>query len=507
MSLAKKQVLGHITELVCRYVPADAAIVGTLGGIGLEAGVWRKAGIKPENSYFIDRDPLRMKALMEKCEGAVQILGSLDQFANVFCACRSAERGLDFFHLDLCGTINGLEEEISQILPLIFRSQARCFAVTVADARRNLAHETPKELFLAAAKLWPALHWQTWLLLCDLHNQARLECLQEADTEKVALRELSLLVVLGRALQKSSCPDYMSGFVCSNVLRFVYSSDGFRMRTYFFHFEPQEKGKQPLTSLAIELSSSVCTWFDQYGTQAGQIKPQTSRMRISMERNEEIKQIKSRLGPIMAMMNEDILREVERLFELASGHDDSASKLDMSKLDEVIAILRSLKGGAPVQSNSLSPSPASDPSAQESGPPPPPAKKRGRPKKVRPEGEKITSLSHVSLQDKDSARIALMEAARIGAAAEDRDASLNAAIDEWAEKFGVADAPNRFDMFSGLRARARGGFEPEFFARVLLAEPEGRKRNSLVAKLAKLYGYTKEQVLASAAKHHSWPQE
>jgi hypothetical protein len=270
---AKSVVLQRLLEAMSAYFSIPSAHLATLGGEGLEAGLWNKAGLPAAHGWLIERDPRLIRRLLRSSLGYHVMHSELGRFPKAFQDAVGRETGVSGVHWDLCGTVEPEIGELTSMLPLLARAQGRCLAITVADSRESRSRREAATVRRLAESLFGAAWEDLWMALASLHRDEQFarERGGIADPEDVALREvgtLSYFLLALTALERSS-GEFMvrkRGFALSRFLRFrrersfknipslvrtgrlllmpdrieryVYRSrisNGFRMRTYFFH--------------------------------------------------------------------------------------------------------------------------------------------------------------------------------------------------------------------------------------------------------------------------------
>lgn len=247
MSDIKEQVLNRFVDFVLRYVPIATAQLGGLGGQGIEAKIWANRGIPHSNGWIVERNQNRGAHLIAGRSYNVQ--NHLSTLSRVMRATRGSDALLDGFHLDLCGTFSRqVMVDFNPVFGLVLESRGRSLAVTVADARRNVALENwPQSMGRAkrllgrdAVIIYEALVEQQRRIPVVRHESMP-AFIKSFDPEKAAKREFALFVELVKLFRRYA-------FDCVTVERFVYvsrySGRPFRMRTYFFHFEPTHSNQR-----------------------------------------------------------------------------------------------------------------------------------------------------------------------------------------------------------------------------------------------------------------------
>lgn len=322
----KEQILKRFLDFVLRYVPLETAQLGGLGGQGIEAKIWADRGIPHTNGWIVERGQSSGAKLIAGSTYNVQ--NQLSTLSRVMCATRGKGAALDGFHLDLCGTVSEeIMSDFKTVFELVLKSRGRSLAVTVADARRNTALEN-----------WPQFMSRAWDLLdCDAppiykaitHEQLQIPVVRHKkmpafmksfDPKKAAKREFALFVELAELFHQYA-------FDCVTVKRFVYvsrySGRPFRMRTYFFHFEPTHT-EQPAALLAKSWLGSPLTILKADGVvqtipavRAVVIQsisqPTTKTVPMTKENTSKLGQLASLLGGEYASEYEALLADKSRL--------------------------------------------------------------------------------------------------------------------------------------------------------------------------------------------------
>lgn len=218
----KGKVLRLFLEFIRKYVPLKEAIVASLGGEGREAAIWQQAGIPGENAWLIERKKAQSRRLITQLP--YRYTSSLVNFSRVFRSIAGSNRGVDAFHLDLCGTIETSVDMTRRIIPLVVKSRGRCLAITVADARRNLSVEQFSTIEKQMSRLLGFRYARMW---------NRLVVEQGEDRKLAVMREIGFFFHLMDMLKF-----YGRYAFPIKVMRFAYVSHSsgapFPMRTYFF---------------------------------------------------------------------------------------------------------------------------------------------------------------------------------------------------------------------------------------------------------------------------------
>lgn len=234
----KLHILERFMRFVTKRVAAAQLRIASLGGNGLEAEVWAKAGVQRDSAYLIERSRKLSRVLIHG--GRFQYTKDLRGFPAIFQALHPDER-LDAFHLDLNGTL--LSQYVRQAQPIVamvIRSQG-CLAITEADQRRNLSIEQyPVIKARLAKRLRQGVHS---LYHAFLHEQKSVEWSDKTTSPtKGAQKELGTFEHV-LALFRLSATEYA---IPDEIQRFVYVSrhrhGSWRMRTYFFRFGSKRAG-------------------------------------------------------------------------------------------------------------------------------------------------------------------------------------------------------------------------------------------------------------------------
>jgi len=241
METTKEQVIRLFLTFLARYVPLGQAQLATLGGRGLEARIWSELGIPSEHGWLIERNREREGKLITGHR--YQIHNQLGTFDRIFAGLGADHAGVDGFHLDLCGTFcNDAIANFAPVVPLVLASKGRCFAITVADARRNLVLEEWPSFQKRGARLFGTADSEDiydWIEDCQRQVPVKKDqpsFIKPFDPVKAAKREFGLLVELTELLRKQKLP-----WIPVAVERYIYvgrflKRPPFRMRTYFFRF-------------------------------------------------------------------------------------------------------------------------------------------------------------------------------------------------------------------------------------------------------------------------------
>src|SRR3989344_3141914 len=231
----KKTVIEHLLRFVSAYVPIEQARLATLGGSGLEASIWKSLCIPPDRGWLIERNRTKTRELVRTYGYSSH--NQLATFSQNLAGHGGERASIDFFHLDLCGTMTRQTmADCTTILPLVLGSRGRCLALTVADARRNhILEEWP--LYKKRGRKLLGKDAADALYAAILDQQKNLPVREDSskgfikpfDPENGAKREFGLMVAVLALLgtQKPLVACAMQRYIY--VSRFAGSS--FRMRS------------------------------------------------------------------------------------------------------------------------------------------------------------------------------------------------------------------------------------------------------------------------------------
>lgn len=146
---AKQRFLGFLLGELAKLVQIEEAKVATLAGVGLEAELWAKHGIQPDNGWLVDSNPKAIRKLINKNVDMPWRLyrGQAHSFPAILKSTYGEEAALDLFHLDLYGTVEKALFEAGSLIPIVAKSRARMFALTVSDQRGHFATMRPGALW------------------------------------------------------------------------------------------------------------------------------------------------------------------------------------------------------------------------------------------------------------------------------------------------------------------------------------------------------------------------
>lgn len=230
----KLRVAELFLAFVSEYISLGVARLATLGGEGLEAGLWQKIGLPAERGYLIECKRCPGRNLIRRFP--FRFCSRLEYFPRMFQSVWGKHQGIDGFHLDLCGTLEASAKIFEPSFPLILRGRGKCLAVTVADQRRNSSVQHFNSVWAEASRILGEEDLESFFQAL-LAEQRELKAAIGSETSKPeigAQRELGFAVRLIQALEKNRAS------LVDQVERYFYVSNRrgrpFRMRTYFFHF-------------------------------------------------------------------------------------------------------------------------------------------------------------------------------------------------------------------------------------------------------------------------------
>ncbi len=514
----KEIVVGRIISTMADCLDPSTALVATLGGRGLEANVWRRMGIKPTNGWLVDRSADRIRGLMRNSQGYHLLQGNLTQFPQIFLSSHGLKTGLDFFHWDLCGTVEPAIEEICGVLPLLAQGRGRSLGVTVSDMRQNRAVQS----FIFTQDICRLFYGKDWDGLCQtLEEIYRQESVYRIfEIEKAVLREAGTLMYLvlafatvgrdGHRFRTTDGLHPLSAFlelwrrnagleefehlfsevwfaaVPGRIERYSYASgvNGFRMRTYSFRIDlPCDW--IPLKSVAKRLATMVrkAPSYVVEGDDCRLIWPmprpkvQAASAQRPPEQTEDLKtqggsetvmktieEIKKEFEPVLRLPLPGIQEGFEALCKLAERGVQAQTTIDsVSKL--LAQAAASLNGGT-VESSPVH-------MVEEVAPPA--TSVHLAPAEVKRQAEVL---------EKDKVRIEFLEAHRAGG-----KEALAKKMKEVAKRLGIKNYEHKL---GACWARCQGKFRGEFVTRVLVADLVP------IERLARLCDSTPQMLLEEA---------
>ena len=253
---SKSIIVRLFLEFVLKYTRKVSPILATLGGEGLEASLWSTQGIPPLNGWLIECHGLRARNLIRGY--AYRHCDSLQSFPSLY-RIQHGSQGIDGFHLDLCGTFEANDEVFGPIVPLIMRSEGRCFGVTVADQRRNKSTEEFLSVYQTLEEYLGKEKAETFKESLTEEHVVAFDATTTANPDLIVKREIGVAVALVKLLHE------MRAYEIDRIERYQYLSDtyggAFRMRTYFFHFSKKGSGRRkvidPRTTLELWANSPM----------------------------------------------------------------------------------------------------------------------------------------------------------------------------------------------------------------------------------------------------------
>ena len=161
----KKHFLELLLTELTKMVSLKEAKIASLAGSGIEARLWREKGVPAQNAWLIDSNPAVIRTMLKKQNQHPYHLyrGMAYTFPAVLYAHEGEAASLDLFHLDLYGGVEKSLRDVASLVPLVARSRAKLFALTVSDQRSH--HAT-----LNAGGLWRFIN--------EVYGKRSLEILQ-----------------------------------------------------------------------------------------------------------------------------------------------------------------------------------------------------------------------------------------------------------------------------------------------------------------------------------------
>jgi len=241
---AKKSVLRALLQFISRHFPLQRISIATLGGEGLEAVLWLKAGIPFEHGFLLESHQLTRRQL-EALHLPYRIWCNLKTFPKRVRRGLPPNNGLDVLHLDLKGSLQRIVPSFKPLIkPLLGQGKVRCLALTVADARSNAGLRKAR---LVRKYLESILGEETDQLSNQLLAEQRaIKRLRPptlphilgpgADPAKGTQKEMGIVATLLQLLQENRV-----AVIPVDMERYVYLSrvtgHTWRMRSYFFWFK------------------------------------------------------------------------------------------------------------------------------------------------------------------------------------------------------------------------------------------------------------------------------
>ncbi|MBI5654592.1 hypothetical protein HZC53_03005 [Candidatus Uhrbacteria bacterium] len=507
--LSKEFVVGQLVDLLASRMDPALALAATLGGNGLEVGVWLEKGIKPEFGWLIERSEARVRRLMRNSRGFHLMQGNLARFPEVFRSSFGDQGGLDMFHWDLCGTVEPAIDEICGVLPLLAQGHGRLLGVTVADSRVNRQTRS----FVYSQDICRSFYGPGW---DDLRQALETLFLEESryrafDVDKAILREAGTLMYLALAmatvevgganfqtrpghLPLSSFLDLLRrqgsrdefnrlfaevGFCLMPVYleRYSYASDisGFRMRTYFIGLQTSKRKLtlrimakrlvellQAAPSYVVDGEQRVLTWPQPRLAAASPIQteqasqgaeaPVTTGGIEKVMSTRTVAQIREAFAQVLALPLPNIKEDFETLCQLAEVGAQAQGKMKAAS-DLLTMVQHALNGTASTVSvendQGAEAEPVAGQAADVGGGEPVP-------------GPTLSPSKLKKLQDlamKDQARLELLTAKLEG------DAAFAKKRKEIVKRLGIRGKPGH--KLGSIMAFTSGKFRGAFVARVI----------------------------------------
>jgi hypothetical protein len=377
---AKRIVLHRLISVLSQHVSPGDAFAATLGGKGIEADCWKAAGLRPERSWLVERNA-RAAGILRRSHTEYRHVRELSQLPTQLQRIHGSRAHLDLLHVDLCGTVEPNVTEFTGALPLLMRGKGRILAVTMADQRRNRSTSESVFIRRVCAHIFGSQWEPLWSHLMGIHAQeAQMREHSTTDPEKVAVREVGALLHLllafsavrknGKRFDARTARYPLTHFLGfrksgerrllklmergtlvmlpERIERFVYwnSDSGFRMRTFLFRLAllpgpiSMREGAERLAELFIRSSHTYVdgdgaesVWHQPVGRRgrvlapppgssgASAPSPGTSPVQAATPDatnvETEVTQIRGRFAPSLGLMNEQALRDFDRLCMLA----------------------------------------------------------------------------------------------------------------------------------------------------------------------------------------------
>ncbi len=532
---------GTLTHLL-NLVSVDEAQVATFGGQGIEADVWTEVGIKPENGWLIERSKKAQKALMDRHPFQISC-SNLSRFPNGFHEKRGTDAGLDLFHWDLSGTVDGASRELPSILPLLIQGKGKLLGVTYADSRGNASlteHEMMKKV---GQRVFGEATFD--LLLQSLVDLYRCEPIDGTDesfvtsaasrekrSQNTALREIGALLHLlfacasiPRSETHSSLQtpiEALHDVICKKidlrqfmrvlkrtrlsvnlelVEKFVYISKysqyAKRMRHFLFRLVSREQSDALLTELAPGFASLLMTRTCRY------LHGETDVMFTRDDRKEEEEMDRT---PRTQAESDAPASESESTATRSNKRETEVVKLmevigpvataiggnflkSITRLEELARLPETIRPAVLDQIRELLDRADSVPAKIAVLPQATPRTSAPTTSATQPtrRGKRGNSDS-LSLEVKDRIRIAIIDVVVAARLEKKNPAEIDqvrqGAIQKIAAEHGLDRAANCTNIFGGILARGNGAHRPGFLKRVFDKITAKKERSDLLKKLA-----------------------
>lgn len=515
MSIKEKEtVIRWMLGRTLTVVSPSTAQVATLGGEGLEAAVWKELGIAPENGWLIDMSPRAIKRLARvHGETGYQLSQKhFGRFAKQHAETRGLDTGLDFLHVDLCGTVERVIAELPTAIGLVAKSRARMLALTTSDKRRHPATDEPngvrklvKTIFdePAAKQLIVSVH--------ESHAAYEDVCASGRRADLSTWRELSSVLCLflsqildsegGLApsqryqtlqrlwLQASSRKTEI--YAPDSMERAIFPSRGFSMRSYLFRLSSQKVDLLSAVHKLHDLWLKAPSFCYDKGSQALisiQSKPKTKRTKtlstqmeasVSEQVADDLKSVIERLRAATGFLNPSLVQDIDTLIQRASAPpfdlEHIVRQLHSEATNKLGEVFSSFLIGQP-KNGSAKARPAKQTDSKNNG--------------------ASRDLEALGMEQKDDLRLCLLTAKLEGQEA------LEKAMGELIKEFGMARKKNRRQVVASLLAHTQGKFRANFMARMLQRNPA--KISDMAEQLGRLYEIKASDVIAVAKSSRTW---
>lgn len=351
---AKRVVLRCLLRFLQTVIPLDRACLMTLGGWGIEADIWREAGVPLDNGWLVERDLARLGKLARGLAlGYRTINNPIARLSSFF---RSS---IDYLHLDLQGTFGAAEaEQLQSVLPFVLSGTGRTLSVTVSDSRRNIILERRVLVEQVLHTLLGDVECSRRMtsLVAHYAHEANIRQARDFEPRQQAFKDFGTLLWIMFA----SCEDPNGAFdqyrkvFCDGkpvprtlprllldsrtcalpdwVERFVYPGlSGKRMKTYLIHFAETRNSVQLADAfgrIAELLCASDCL---HVGAQAevSSINYTHKKKRGTMA---ELKEEEVKAKPRFASAADALAYLVKRISQLRADPDDALAELCLSRV-------------------------------------------------------------------------------------------------------------------------------------------------------------------------------
>ncbi len=521
-----------------------------MGGLGETGRIFLANGIPEKNLTFFERVGSRSHLVRARFPKAAHCHAELRHFPQFHEHRHGQGAGIEGFNWDLGSTPEPSARDLHAVLPVLKRGQGpRVLFAVMADARRNLALEDPRDTVRRAVKTFArdaSLRQALEAFWLDLWGRYRLGAAPEpdvADPFKVALRELSALTVITGALSTV-------GLAATEAIRFTFTSEGgFRMRAFFLVLEDETESRRGLTRTLSALHAAP-SWLVRGGQAYPYLPPPAppeglptlgdilskspKEIRTMIEKSASPNPSARASAPAAGDTPRDraiahlreVLRhhdaETKQLFEVAIAPppaDHRAAVLEACNFicrrifgESLPDIVFNHDGSVALREEVAAPVPVPAPVAQTVAPPSAaaPASRPKRPAPIAPAkkvGHLYLSPEHRESLDRSSAqRLRLIQAAREGRLPDEMLAILREEADRLGEKPPeTLERNSKARMrLSSILARGQGEYKtPSIVSYLHLATDRG-DFNGRLQSAAAAYGESTAALLEAARAHPTW---